>query len=98
MYSNKVKGFFYPGNAVSRIMRLSRIIAAIAFAICFTAVANDVLANTSVQEKVTDAKNGIASINCQGDALPDEVVVRLLKFENGVYNFVATDTTENRQL
>lgn len=36
-----------------------------------------------------DANNGIAVIIGHGEALPEEIIVRLYKFEDGVANLVA---------
>lgn len=78
-------------------MKLLRIIAAIALSICFTAVAKDVSENTIAQEKVTDANKGSAVITGHGPALPEEYVVRLVKWEDGHGDYVATDTIVNGQ-
>ena len=47
--------------------------------------------------EVKDSNIGIAVVSGHGDILPEEVTVRLLKFEDGHYDFVATDTIENGQ-
>ncbi len=78
-------------------MKLSRIIAAIALSMCFIAVAKDVLANSTVQEKVADANKGSALITGHGPALPDEYVVRLYKWEDGHGELMGTDTIANGQ-
>lgn len=79
-------------------MKFSRILAAIALSICFTAVGKDMCENTLSQEKLTDANNGIAVITGHGAALPEEYVVRLYKIEDdGLAHVVATDTIANSQ-
>ncbi len=78
-------------------MKLSKTIAAIALSICFSVVANDVLANSAVQEKVAAANNGTAVITGHGPALPEEYVVRLIKWDDVHSDYVATDTITNGQ-
>lgn len=47
--------------------------------------------------EVTDSYKGIAVVSGHGDVLPEGVRVRLLKLEDGHYDFVATDTIANGQ-
>ncbi len=76
-------------------MKLSRIIAAIALSICFTAVGKDVWENTLIKEKATDANNGIAIITGQGEVLPDDYVVTLFKWGEWPAKTITTDTIIN---
>lgn len=77
-------------------MKLTGIFTAIALSICLTAGAEDVNRHPG-QKEVTDANNGISVISGHGDALPEKVVVRLYKWEDGVGNLFDTDTIANKQ-
>lgn len=63
----------------------------------FTAVAKDVFEWNPYQGKATVANNGVAVIKGHGKALPEGVRVRLVKWEDGHGDFVATDTIANGQ-
>ncbi len=78
-------------------MKLSRIIAAIAVTVCFASSAQNANEVQTIHEQVADAKNGIAVITGHGQALPDEYVVRLCKWEDRHGEYVATDTIANGQ-
>ncbi len=78
-------------------MKLSRIIAALAVTICFTSIAQEVKEWRPAQEKEADPNNGMAVIYGHGEALPEEVVVRLCKWEDRHGEYVATDTIANGQ-
>lgn len=78
-------------------MKPSEIISAIAMSICLTMGAGNVKIWHPDQKDAADANNSAAVISGRGDALPEEVVVRLLKLEDGVGNLVDTDTIANNQ-
>lgn len=63
----------------------------------FTAAAKDVLEWDPHQEKATVANNDVAVVKGHGKALPEGVRVRLIKWEDGHSDFVATDTIANGQ-
>ncbi len=76
-------------------MKLSRIIAVLAGAICSTSIAAEIKVCSSDSEKDTVANKGIAVISGHGEALPEDVVVRLYKWEDRHSELVATDTIGN---
>lgn len=78
-------------------MKLLRIIAAFATSLCLISSAQNANELLPAQEKITDANNGTAVITGHGVALPEEYVVRLVKWEDGHGDFVATDTIANGQ-
>lgn len=78
-------------------MKIQSIIAAIALSICLAAGAENERVLHSDPQEVNDANNGVAVIYGHGSALPEEVVVRLFKWEEGVGNLIDTDTIANSQ-
>lgn len=62
-----------------------------------SSIAQNAMKSNFVDENVSDTDKGIAVITGHGDALPEEYVVRLIKWEDGHSDYVATDTIANGQ-
>ncbi len=78
-------------------MKLSRIVASIAVSVYLTSTSHDAKALLSAPEREPDAVKNTAVITGHGPALPDEYVVRLVKWKDGHGDYVATDTIANGQ-